>query len=308
MRSQAPRAACGSALPSPTPTKPLRGQVCVSSPLRRRGEEGRTGMKRAEVLATLAMLLVAAPATAKPIDRHALVTRHNIELTQVDPHAPLMLGNGSLGFTADITGLQTFPEEYSPLAPLLTMAQWAWHSFPNPAGYSEADGQVMVAVPGRGEQPYPWIRDWAELDTNPALKWLRENPHRFSLGRIALVLKKADGAPAAFADLGDTRQTLDLWTGTLTSRFVLEGRPVTVETRVRADRDAVLVSVRSPLVAMGRIAIDVRHPGVSPDLNPDPSDWAPGNRPRPLVLNHQGHGFIAEHFVDEYAYYSTLFC
>src|SRR6187549_3740887 len=148
-------------------------------------EATREGIERAAACAghhrwAIVGLFVAAPAPAQPIDRHALVTRHNVVLTRVDPHAPLMLGNGSLGFTADITGLQTFPEQYSKLAPLLTMAQWAWHSFPNPKGYTEANGQVMVPVPDRGEQPYPWIRDWAELDSNPALKWLRENPHRFS--------------------------------------------------------------------------------------------------------------------------------
>lgn len=218
-------------------------------------------------------LLLAGTASAQRIDRHALVSRHDVVLDRVDPHAPLMLGNGSLGFTADITGLQTFPEQYSPLAPLLTMAQWAWHSFPNPNGYAEADGMVMVPVPGRGDQPYPWIRDWSELDRNPALKWLRENPHRFSLGRIALVLRHADGSPAVFSDLGATRQRLDLWTGTLTSSFTFDGQPVTVETRVAPATDAVLVSVASPLVASGRVAVQLRFPGVSHNLNPDPSDW-----------------------------------
>ena len=92
-------------------------------------------------------------APAAPIDRQALVTRHNVTLTAIDRHAPIMLGNGDLGFTADITGLQTFPEQYSELAPLLTMAQWAWHSFPNPEGYTEQNGLVNVPVPGRGEQP-----------------------------------------------------------------------------------------------------------------------------------------------------------
>ncbi len=43
------------------------------------------------------------------IDRHALTQRHNPTLTQIDPSAPLMVGNGNIAFTADITGLQTFP-------------------------------------------------------------------------------------------------------------------------------------------------------------------------------------------------------
>ena len=61
-------------------------------------------------------LLLAIPAWAAeraPIDRHALVTRHNPTITAVDKSAPFMVGNGNLAFTADITGLQTFPEQYS---------------------------------------------------------------------------------------------------------------------------------------------------------------------------------------------------
>ena len=46
----------------------------------------------------LAALLALTPLEAKPIDRIALVKRHNIDLTRIDPHAPLMLGNGALGF------------------------------------------------------------------------------------------------------------------------------------------------------------------------------------------------------------------
>ncbi len=34
----------------------------------------------------------AAVAPAAPIDRHALVTRHNVSLTAIDRHAPIMLG------------------------------------------------------------------------------------------------------------------------------------------------------------------------------------------------------------------------
>jgi hypothetical protein len=222
-------------------------------------------------LAGTALLLLLTGAA--PIDRHALVTRHNPGFTRIDPHAPAMLGNGRLGFTADITGLQTFPGEYSRLAPLLTMAQWAWHSFPNPHGYSEADGLVRVPVPGRGEQLYPWMRDWAELETRPALNWLRQNPHRFSLGRIGLALEGRDGQPAPFRNLTDTRQRFDMWTGALFSDFTFEGQPVSVETRVHPDRDIVMVSIHSPLVATGRIGVDVRYPGVAASLNPDPSDW-----------------------------------
>ncbi|ATY34354.1 hypothetical protein [Sphingomonas psychrotolerans] len=257
-------------------------------------------------LLVFAATALTSPAAGQPIDRQALVTRHNVTLTRVDPHAPLMLGNGNLGFTADITGLQTFPEQYSTIAPLLTMAQWAWHSFPNPRGYTERDGLVMVPVPGRGAQPYPWIRDWSEIAQRPALQWLRENPHRFSLGRVSLALLRADGTQARFADITGTRQRLDLWSGALVSSFVFDGQPVTVETRVHPSRDMVMVSIRSPLVASGRIGVDVRYPGISAKLNPDPSDWTHDEAHRTRVLSQRAGQLVAERTLDTTHYYSAI--
>lgn len=223
--------------------------------------------------ALLVLTLAVPPAVAQPIDRRALVVRHAIRLTAVDPWAPVMLGNGSLGFTADITGLQTYPAAYAKPVPLLTMAQWAWHRAPNPNGYRAADGMALVDVPGRGKQPYAYIADFAEIARRPALAWLRENPHRFALGRLSLRLARRDGTQAPIGDLTAIDQRMDLWTGTLTSRFRFDGVPVTVETRVDPARDIVAVRVASPLVASGRIAVETRYPGVSSTLNPDPQDW-----------------------------------
>ncbi|WP_312064083.1 hypothetical protein [Brevundimonas sp.] len=212
-----------------------------------------------------------AVAPAAPINRQALAQRHNVTLTAIDRHAPIMLGNGDLGFTADITGLQTFPEQYSELAPLLTMAQWAWHSFPNPEGYTEQNGLVNVPVPGRGEQPYAWMKSWAEAETNPAFTWLRANPHRISLSRIGLSF--SDGRALDFAKVADTRQTLDLWSGALTSRFTYDGQPVEVVTRVHPELDMVMVEIVSPLVASQGLGVQVRYPGVNPAINPDPTSF-----------------------------------
>src|SRR6476646_6116076 len=68
------------------------------------------------------------------INRKALVTRHNPTLRKLDPLAPLSIGNGEFTFTADVTGLQTFWEEYEKSIPLCTMSQWGWHTSPVPAG------------------------------------------------------------------------------------------------------------------------------------------------------------------------------
>jgi hypothetical protein len=71
---------------------------------------------------------------ARLIDRKALVTRHDPMLRGFDPLSPLSVGNGKFAFTADITGLQTYPEPYVGSMPLCTMSQWAWHTTPKPSG------------------------------------------------------------------------------------------------------------------------------------------------------------------------------
>src|SRR5579871_5840659 len=64
------------------------------------------------------------------LDRKALIGRHKIAFTRPDSFTPLSVGNGEFAFTADITGLQTFPEFHSGGMRLQTMAQWSWHTTP----------------------------------------------------------------------------------------------------------------------------------------------------------------------------------
>ena len=74
-----------------------------------------------------------------PIDRQSLVRRHNPMIQRADPLSPLSVGNGSFCFTADITGLQTFPQFYSQGIPLCIQSDWGWHTFDNPNGYHLED-------------------------------------------------------------------------------------------------------------------------------------------------------------------------
>ena len=55
---------------------------------------------------------------ATPIDREALVRRHQPVLRRFETGSPLSVGNGELAFTADATGLQTFVEAYEETVPL----------------------------------------------------------------------------------------------------------------------------------------------------------------------------------------------
>ncbi len=183
------------------------------------------------------------------IDRHVLVTRHNIELTALDPRCPLQVGNGEFAFNADITGLQTFHA-------FNTLSHWGWHSAPLPRGQKPEHfhGEVWdthgrpVAYPiGTAEQ--------AEL-----ADWLFANPHRLNLGRIGLRMTMADGRAVQLDDLKATRQRLDLWNGLLTSCFEVENQPVQVETCVHPVLDALAVRIKSPLIKAGRMGVMFEFP------------------------------------------------
>lgn len=183
------------------------------------------------------------------IDRHALVSRHDVVRTASDPELPLQVGNGRFAFGADVTGLQTF-------LPFATMSHWGWHSDPLPPGTTLDDYRGTVwDTHGRP------VRYWTGDPDNPELNsWLRENPHRINLGRIGMRLLKSDGSAAVEADLTDRHQRLELWTGVLRSSFSLEGVPVTVETACHPDLDALAVRIDSPLVGSGRLTVFVDFP------------------------------------------------
>lgn len=191
------------------------------------------------------------------IDRQALVSRHDPVLRRFDPESPLSVGNGEFAFTADVTGLQTFAEAFEQTIPLATLSQWGWHTWPNPNGWSVPRFAFNEFLSYGRKVGYADIPG----DTRtPEIEWLRANPHRLHLGRIGFRLVKADGGEAAATDLTDVEQRLDLWNGILLSRFRLEGVPVEVETLCHPLRDVLAVGVRSPLLKLGRLAVELRFP------------------------------------------------
>jgi hypothetical protein len=205
-------------------------------------------------------------APKESIDRQGLVRRHNPTLTEFNPRAPLSVGNGEFAFTADLTGLQTFPEAYEDGIPLCTQSQWGWHSFPVPKGLDPQGLRLeMFDTYGRAVG-YPTKSE----GQRELFNWLRENPHRLHLGRIGLRLNRAE--------LSETRQTLDLWTGILTSSFRVKGQPVAVRTCCHPSLDLLAVEIesREPLTVL------FQFPYGSPQMNA--ADWKNPAAHRSLVM------------------------
>jgi len=214
-----------------------------------------------------ATMMVVAGCGESGIDRFALVSRHNVVLTKPDCLSPLSVGNGKFAFTADVTGLQSFPEIYEKGIPLTTMSDWGWHTFANPEKYSLAETYKFYDTHGR-QVAYPSNRQCA------AGIWLRENPHRLDLGRVGLKLMRKDGTAIGLAELTDIHQKLDLWRGMLTSRFKADGQPVEVQTCCHPEKDMIAVRITSPLIAGGQLQVEVKFPYGSGGWGPGAADWS----------------------------------
>ncbi len=199
-----------------------------------------------------------------PVDRYALVTRHNIENQVIDSLNCLSVGNGGFAFTVDVTGLQTFPGFYSRGIPLGTMSDWGWHTAENPENYSLQDVYMSYDVHGRPVDYVHQFRPGQDMRPAMATEWLRANPHRVHLGIIGLTITKSDGTEALITDIKDNVQKLDLWTGTIESRFSVEGIPVRVVTLCHPGKDEISAKIESELIKENRLAVKIHFPMGTP--------------------------------------------
>lgn len=223
--------------------------------------------------ATALGLALALPATRAagnaPIDREALVRRHNVVVRSVDPESPLTVGNGEFAFTVDVTGLQTFGDYYYANGiPLETLARWCWASDDNSNGYTLGDVSREYTRADGTKVSLP------SMMGTPASDWLRRNPHQQPLGQISL--EWSDGTPIKPEELSEIEQTLDLWTGIITSKYRLRGVPVTVTTACAPNGDRIGLRIESALVKEERLRVRLSFPrGHDPAVKNTPAlDWS----------------------------------
>ena len=251
-------------------------------------------------LATIVASISAEPTA--PIDRHALVSRHNPLIQKLDVDAPLSVGNGHFAFTADITGLQTFAELYHRTGvPTETLSRWAWRSDANPHHYTLEDAMRPFAEFGRTVN-YPTNAG------SPAGDWLRRNPQDVPLAQIALDLVKADGSALAPADVSNPRQSLDLWRGAVQSDYQLDGTPVRVVTVCHPALDVIGLLIESDLVAAGRLRVRLDFPrGYDRAIkNTPPLDWSHPELHRTAVVNRTAHRADLARTIDDTHYRVAL--
>lgn len=201
------------------------------------------------------------------INRINVVKKYNPHLSNADAKSPLTVGNGRFCFTADVTGMQTLYEEYSIETPLCTMAEWAWHTYPGHRYTMDDVHMTEYDFLGR-KVSYPRVK---YEGNEAAYDWVRMNPHKFNLARIAL---SVDGTYLTSDMLSDINQTLDITTGVLKSDFIVNYASheykVSVETVCDNKSDTVAFRVESDLLNKG-LCVDTHFPYASCDITG--SDW-----------------------------------
>jgi hypothetical protein len=83
--------------------------------------------------------------------------------------------------------------------------------------------------------------------------WLIQNPQRINLGQIGFWF--GEGANLTQVDISAKNQTLDLYSGVITSTFNVFGSEVSVKTAVDPASDTVALSIKSKLLNEGKLGV-----------------------------------------------------
>lgn len=258
-------------------------------------------MKTKRIILTLTLALLTLPASMWAtnnifgINRKAVVTRNNPNVRAIDKLASLSVGNGGFAVTVDATGLQSFPETYSPGVPLGTMSDWGWHSFKNPENFKEEESWKTYNF-GRGHNEIYATQAKDDKRSKDALNWYRVNPHRLHLGTVGLSL---GNDPKQIKDIDET---LDMWRGKITSHFNYKDTHYDVETVCDPERDMLATNIEST----GKIAIDLRFPYPTGGHCDDACDWTKDALHSTTIIKQTANSAFIKRVIDETTYYVTL--
>ena len=241
-----------------------------------------------------------------PIDRKAVVSRNHPIVTAADPLAALSVGNGHFATTVDVTGLQSFPEEYKDGVPLTAMSDWGWHKFPNTENLTEAETQRTFHFPYRTHAEVYAVEYKQGGRPEAATQYFRVNPHRLNLGCIGLSLHNKQQEAIGIESLSNIHQELKLYDGMIESNFTAAGEPVEVMTACLQDRDAVAYRIKSPLLSDGRCAVSIRFPYPTGKHADDAADWTKPEKHQSRILQTDSHTAVIERKLDDTRYYLTL--
>jgi len=232
------------------------------------------------------------------INRQAVVRRFNPRRNASSSTTPLQVGNGNFAFGADVTGLQTF-------LPYNTLSTWCWHNSSLPTTPNQTEPSDFTGLSWWTHdrlvnygQPNP-----AEHDIS---NWMIENPQRVNLGRIGLWFGTDN---ITETDLTDKRQSLDLYSGTISSAFEWHGQSVQVTTFADPWSSTVAVEIESELLAYGELGVVLDYPymtGANKFEAPFVGVWNATSNHTTRLLRQGSQQARIQHDEDSTTYFTTL--
>ena len=228
------------------------------------------------------------------INRYDLVTRHNPILTEIDTDSPLTIGNGRIAFTADITGFQSFSAEYEKTGfPLCTMSEWGWHTIPSK---DLRPLELTEYITERGSFRYP-VKKFPGNETT--YDWLRQNPHRLNLGKIAIKTRNEDLHPQ---DIFPIKQELHLYSGIIESLFLYCGTLIRVLSACDPKTDTFAWEISANKEGLPNcFSIEISFPYGSSSISG--SDWSCPERHRTNISFMENGTACAERRLDGNSYH-----
>ncbi len=150
------------------------------------------------------------------------------------------LGNGEFAYNCDATGTQTFAGN--------TLANWAWHSYPNQTGLSpEQIKRIDIYSHGR-------LKHYLapqEKSASALVSWLYDNPHKMNLARLVLVGK--NGAEIKEDDIKIISRHYNLWEGKVESVFEYCGKKAKLTVLCNPHNDALSFRIESELLTLAEL-------------------------------------------------------
>jgi protein-glucosylgalactosylhydroxylysine glucosidase len=241
---------------------------------------------------------------AQSINRKKIFDRHKINVCCLDSLNALSIGNGNMAMTVDITGLQTFPKAYKNGVSLGTQATWSWHSFPNTENYTIEETLDTLLSNGK---KVAYAKQWSSNSrAGKAANFLRLNPHRIHLGQLGLVYTTKDGRELTPQDLSKMKQTLDMWTGVITSKYMIDGESVTVETLMNQENDLIALQIKSKLLKTGRLGLKLIYPYPTSDWLDEAAFYNDDESTRLKQVNATPQNLSIERKLDDLTYYTLI--
>ena len=236
----------------------------------------------------------------EPINRFDLVNRHNVILHEIDPMAAMTVGNGDFAYTADVTGFQSFENDYYQNGiPLETRTTWTWHSFPNTEHLQLQDAMKPSDFHDREF-------NYASVQKSAAGDYFRKNPQPLPMGQISLV--NGSNQSLTPAQIQDITQKLNLWKGLVTSQYKIDDQSVNVETVSHPALSLVAFKIKSELLNSGKLKPFFRFP-YTYDLskkNKPAFDWSKPDQHQTEVIEQDANHVLLKRTVDTTHYFVNI--